>query len=286
MAKTLIGIVTFGNLEFTKLTIKSFIDTTKNDIDIFVVVGKPDDFETIRWLATSDELKNVGYIIHRENKGFPASLNDIYDYAWIVNDYDNLILAGNDVVVYPHAVDSLIDLANSSEYCVISGLQYDVKSLVKEFPETSKYFSGSTFQFTDFASAPWEKFTKYNDEQTIADMQLYDIQNLCLYKRKVFDVIGYTDVNFYPAYYVDNDYARRIVVAGLPCCSLVNARFFHFWSRTIHQGSGGSTSKYFENNRRYYISKWGGDFGKETKIPEIRISSRDMEAEIINYWRR
>ena len=57
-------------------------------------------------------------------------------------------------------------------------------------------------------------------------------------KRDIFDRIGYTDVNFYPAYFVDNDYAKRIQLAEIKCCTLQNARFFHFWSRVFKQGSG------------------------------------------------
>jgi GT2 family glycosyltransferase len=280
--KTLVGFCTFGNLNFTKLAVESIIKTTKNDIDFFGVVGKPGDMETLSWLNDM----GIPNIYHTENFGFPYSLNDIFDYAWKYNNYDNLIIMGNDIIVYDYAIDSLINIANTTEYLVISALQYDVRDLVKEFPHTKVYFPGSSHKITDFSSECWNLFTNYSDEITIADMQLFDIQNLCLYKRKVFDVIGYADVNFYPAYYVDNDYARRIVIAKLKCCSLVNARFFHFWSRTIHQESGGSNPYYFENNRKYYKMKWGGDFGSETKNPGIIIDKRDYELNVINKWKK
>lgn len=279
--KTLVGIVTFGNHIFTELAIKSIKDTVTKPVSFFVVVGKPGDYDTIDFLKRD----GIPHIIHDSNYGFPKSVNDIYDYCWKNNDYDCLIIAGNDIVVYPHAVDSLISLAESSDYECISSLQYDVRDLVREFPETQKYFVGGKYIINDFSSAPWELFKGYSNEPQIADMQLFDIQNLCLYKKSVFDKIGYTDVAFYPAYYIDNDYARRIVNANIKCCSLVNARFFHFWSRTINQGSGGSNAHYFENNRRYYKKKWGGDFGKETIQAPIKIDSRDNELDIINHWK-
>ena len=101
---------------------------------------------------------------------------------------------------------------------------------------------------------------------------------------------------------MDNDLARRIVNSKIHCCTLTNARFFHFWSRTIHQGSGGSTGRAFENNRRYYKMKWNGDFGSERfKIPfnnydfqlapnivlngSLKIDNRENEEDIIKYWR-
>lgn len=279
-SKVLVSCVTFGLTDFTKLTIKSIRETTKHQIDFFVVVGKPDDKETIFWLAE----EGIPYKVHEQNMGFPYSVNDIYDYAWNEHDYDYLILTGNDVVAYPYCIDSLINLADTTDYQVISALQVDVRSFVTLFPETADLF-GPDYRVTDFSHECWNKFNDYSPIPEIADMQLFDIQNCCLYKRGAFEVLGYTDVNFYPAYYIDNDYARRIVNAGIRCCSMANARFFHFWSRTIKQGSGGSNSHYFENNRRYYIAKWGGDFGKETHDAPIKIDNRNEEQNIIRYWR-
>lgn len=287
MSKTLIGIVTFGNHQFTKLTIESIRATTKHDIHFAIIIGKPGDTETQGVLA--QQLETYGDIsvkAHDKNMGFPYSVNDLYDFAWKENDYDNLIIAGNDIIPYEGAVDTLIDVAEATDYEVISALQYDVKSLVKEHPEVKKYFYSNNYIFTDFSAKPWEVYKpEHSEVPQIADMQLYDIQNLCLYKKSVMSTIGYTDINFYPAYYIDNDYARRIVNAGTKCCSVVNARFFHFWSRTIKQGSGGSTGTNFDNNRNYYIGKWGGDFGEEKVQAPILIDSREEEEEIIEKWR-
>lgn len=281
--KTLVGIVTFDNIDFTKLTVESMKNTTKkHEIDFFLVVGKPDDTETIKYLEDS----GIPHCIHDMNYGFPKSINDIYDYAWVYNSYDYLIIAGNDIVAYPGTIDSLIDLANSSKYEVISALQYDVKSLLSEHPETQKFFSSDEkLIFTDFSSKPWELYKPSYEKQEILDMSLMDIQNLCLYKKSVFDKVGYTDVNFYPAYFIDNDYAMRLVAAKIKTCTLASSRFFHFWSRTIHQGSGGSTNHFFENNRKYYKIKWGGLVGSETKTPPIKIDSREGELGKIYFWR-
>lgn len=281
-SKVLVGVATFGNTDFTKLTIESIRETSSYDLDFFIVVGKPGDSETLNWLSTEPDIK---FKVHTENKGFPASVNDIYDYAWVENNYDYLIIAGNDIVAYPHAVDSLIHLADISDYEVISSNQVDIRTFLSLFPEHRKYFGGENLIFRNFNCKCWEDFKEYSPILSINHMALLDIQNLCIYKKSVFDKIGYTDVAFYPAYFIDNDYARRIVLAGIKCCSLSNSRFLHFWSRTIKQGSGGSTNHYFENNRAYYISKWGGEFGQEMKTPELKIDMRYNEDAIINYWR-
>lgn len=277
----LLAFVTFGGLKFTQLLLKGIRETVESPHDLFVVIGKPGDWETKEWL----DKEGITYTMHSENMGFPFSVNDIYDYAWKMNNYDNLVLMGNDVIPYPHCVDSMIDLANRSGYEAISALQYDVRSLVSGFPETASCFSGGNYIARDLSSEPWKRFTDYSSEPSIADMQLWDIQNLCLYKKSVFDKVGYTDVNYFPAYFIDNDYARRMIFANIVCCTLTNARFFHFWSRTIHEGSGGSTSKQFQQNEDYYKRKWGGVVGKETIVPQINIQTREREVETVRMWR-
>ena len=43
--------------------------------------------------------------------------------------------------------------------------------------------------------------------------------------------------------------------------------------------------KQFENNKKYYIQKWNGEVGKETKISKLGIHTRDNEAYAIRMWR-
>lgn len=281
MSRVLASFCTFGNTAFSKLTLQSLKENTKHPLDFFVVVGKPGDQETIDWLIS----EGIPFKAHDQNYGFPYSVNDVYDYAWKENDYDYLVIVGNDIYAYKYCVDSLINLADESNYSLISATQVDVRTFCSLFPQARGLFQGENYKFSNFESNIWNLFTDYSPEYQIADMQLMDIQNCALYKRSVFDTVGYTDVAFYPAYYIDNDYARRIANSDLRYCSLANAKFFHFWSRTIHQGSGGSNNHFFENNRKYYIQKWGGDFAQETIQAPIKIDSREHELEIINYWR-
>jgi len=306
MSKTLLGMVTFGNLMFSRLTIESILNTTTKPLDLFVVVGKPGDTETIEWL----ESKGIPHIIHPENYGFPWGLNDIYDRGWKEGSYDNIIIAGNDIIAYPNAIDSLIEVADTTKYEWISACQYDVKALLKDFPECSDFFKGGTCQIDDagLESKCWDKFKGYEGRSVqVSQPGLSDIHNLALYKRAVYEKVGYIDVNFYPAYYSDNDYARRGVNLGMAdvAGTLLSAVYFHFWSRTIHQGENIVMDKhhaYFRNNAQFYNVKWGGGFGQEsynipfggkhfmlapgiTLDPTLNIQSRNNEESIVRFWR-
>jgi GT2 family glycosyltransferase len=316
--KTLIGIVTFGNLEFTKLTIDSIRETTKSPVDFFVVIGKPGDKETPAWLQSQD----AAYMVHRENRGFPASINDIYDYAWFVKGYSRVIIAGNDIVPYPGAIDALIDQATTTDFEWIASSMFDVQSLVAYYPEQARYFEGPTFTFRDWGSRPWDVHAPTVEDAVKAfewmragvesnpegPSLIKDVRNLCLFKYGVFEKLGYADVNFWPGgYFEDNDYARRAVNAGIKSCALPHSQYFHFWSRTIHQGEPGgaiTASKRdacFCANERFYLTKWGGPFSAEryavpfdagpfALTPEIvwqgalKIPDRIQESAIIEHW--
>jgi len=208
---------------------------------------------------------------------------------------------GNDVIAYPNAINSMIEVADTTDYEWICAREVSVKVLCRAFPEQRKFFSGENYIFNDFNSRPWEVFPNYNKPLEIDKAGMSDVHNLTLFKRSVFKTIGYNDVNFYPAYFEDNDFCRRGILSGLKSCTLNNAYYFHFWSRTIKQGSGGSTDSYFNMNKSFYSKKWGGPFGKEkfslpfngtsynqggiTLQPEIKINSREQEERIIDYWR-
>jgi len=90
----------------------------------------------------------------------------------------------------------------------------------------------------------------------------YDI--LCLFNPKaIIDVGGY-DTNF-PDYFTDNDMRRRMELAGYKCIDTGIQGVHHEGSATINSDThlkylNGVT---FPLRRSYYISKWGGEPGKE-----------------------
>lgn len=106
--------------------------------------------------------------------------------------------------------------------------------------------------------------------------------------------IGLVDENFMPAYFEDNDYQRRIKLAGLECVCMGSSSFEkngrmvpavssnHLGSQTIRsdQEYAIHNSNTFNNgNRNHYIMKWGGPLGAEKfSVPY------NEPANPINWW--
>jgi len=296
---TMIGMVTYGNTSFTKMALESIFETTKQitNRDIVIIVGLPGDGETMG-LASH---YGIPHFTHSTNQGFPASLNDIYDYCWGERKTDNLIIVGNDVMAYPYAIDSLIEVAEDTDFEWVCSREYSVKAFIRDYPRSAKYFQGSKLLYRAFNEKPWLLAKPYGETIVISKGGLSDVHNLALFKRSVFDKIGYIDVNFYPAYFEDNDYARRGANAEILSCTVLNSVYFHFWSRTIHQGKG-SSDKQFKRNSDFYKLKWGGSFGSETYSlpfngheyslagvkmqPSLNIQTRVGEDALIKHWRK
>jgi GT2 family glycosyltransferase len=80
-----------------------------------------------------------------------------------------------------------------------------------------------------------------------------------------WESVGPFDEGFFPAYFEDNDYHRRIQLAGLRAVVHPPAMFYHFGSQTQNESVARPvvTSEMFERNRDRYVRKWGGLPGAE-----------------------
>jgi GT2 family glycosyltransferase len=88
-----------------------------------------------------------------------------------------------------------------------------------------------------------------------------------LLKQSCVDRIGGFDEAFHPAYFEDNDYHRRMKLAGVKEKCVSGIGYDHVGSATLKTFSGPELAKHheqFRRNREYYMRKWGGLPGHET----------------------
>lgn len=83
--------------------------------------------------------------------------------------------------------------------------------------------------------------------------------------RAYWEIVGYFDEMFSPAYFEDNDSHRRIRLAGYEAAQWTP--YFHYGSTTIdtdpERKAEVQVHGKFQANRDYYIRKWGGPPGSE-----------------------
>lgn len=298
MSRTLIGVSSFSGLPFLEMTLREVQQTTKHDnVALFVVVAKPNDHQMVSFL----EARGIPYLAQKENRGFAADVNEMYDRAFTHGDFDNLIVLGNDVIVMPGAVDAMINTADSTDFEMICGSEFNAQFLVNQYPEARQFFHGDDLVFTDFGARPWEMHKDFRSG--IQPDTRKDIRNFTLFKRSSFQKAGYDDVNYWPnSYFADNHYGRVCDIAGVSAAGLLEGSFFHFTSRTIKQSVNRDHGSYFSRNGGHYVHTWGGPVGGERyALPyngegfqlaphiflkgDLKISTRDQEDVIIEYWR-
>lgn len=86
--------------------------------------------------------------------------------------------------------------------------------------------------------------------------------------KECWEKVGEFDENYLRAYWEDNDFHRRMNIAGIKAIVYPPAMFYHYGSRTQNEALGNGQAMVpgpaFENNRAYYVAKWGGLPDNET----------------------
>lgn len=297
--RTLVGVVSYAGLPFLEAFLRSVQETLKTpNTDVLVVVAKPGDHEMRRFLDD----RGIRYIQHDRNWGFPASCNDLYDAAFVNGDYDNLVFCGNDVVLLEGSLDSMIHAAETTNFEMLCGSEFNSRFMYDQYPEVRKYFDGPNLNVTQegLNARFWERHKDFRSD--VEPDTRKDVRNFTLFKRSAFEKVGYDDVSFYVnGYFCDNCVCRRCDILGVSAAGLQSAPFYHHWSRTIFQGESRPNGTYFQRNQEFYVHKYGGLPGQEKYElpfdgrgfqltpdiflkPELKIASRDQELSILNYW--
>ena len=82
--------------------------------------------------------------------------------------------------------------------------------------------------------------------------------------RRVVKEVGWFDESFHPAYCEDNDYQHRVEQTDLKH-HWMHGPFKHLGSNTIRSDPAlrERNNETYPSNVRYYLSKWGGEMGRE-----------------------
>jgi len=215
-----IGIPTVGLKKYLSQTIESII--TRYSVKLLVVDNNSQD-------GTAEWLKQCGFecILNPENYGVARSWNQILYWGLSHDNLELCFIMNNDIILHPDALDNMIESVLLKGKEGISGVNIGTHSSMlaattKPIPRYSPAMNFSCFGLT----------------------------------KSTITRIGFFDENFKRGYFEDNDYHTRMMTENIDCSCDLWAPFSHYGSRTIHEG-GVVIGSAFEENKKYFINKWG-----------------------------
>ena len=251
---------------------KKYSEGCIDSIQTAMVYAKAHDIECrILFIdnASTDETKTEAgkrvseRFCHQRNEerwGFQKSVNFGVNDAW-ERGFDYALVCNNDILLHPEAVWRLVEgFDKEREYEVGMVTCMDVRGE------------------TDPGALP-QMSTKEKEECPEAKHPNFSAFML---SRECWDTIGEFDELYAPAYFEDNDFHYRMKLADIAAIVYPPALFYHFGSGTQNNANENGQpmvpGPMFENNRAFYVKKWGGLPDHETFTTPYNDPTKDIKA--------
>lgn len=179
----------------------------------------------------------------RNNRGVAAAWNLGIEQCWN-NRCDYVLVINDDVVLSKWTIDNQVaalEKQESKESGLVLTTAWATTPPDPSSPASMAYYGEPPME------AAWIPG---------ADFACFMINKVC------WQVVGRFDENFHPAYFEDNDYHRRILMANFSARIVPQAPYYHYGSQT-QKSANVVQSEQFEKNKHYYQKKWGGAPGAE-----------------------
>lgn len=250
-----IVILTYNQLEYTKVCINSIRNYNDNDNYEIIIVDNNSTDGTAEWIKKQEGIK---YILNEENKGFPAGCNQGIKIAEKGND---IFLLNNDTVIMPNSIFNLRMGLYSNEKVGATGA---VSNSISYYQQINQQYNDFD-EYMDFAlknNIPKE--SSYEERIKLVGFAMF-------IKRKVLDKVGLLDERFTPGNYEDDDISLRMIAEGYKLLLCRDAYIHHFGSVSFKRGSK-KHRELLRINSNKFREKWGF-------ISEV---SNDIRYDIVN----
>jgi GT2 family glycosyltransferase len=223
----MIGIILIGYSLYPERLFASVAQRANNPVKWYLFFHGPDEALRQR-LAAFSRSTNAHLFSCRGNRGIARSWNDGL-LASVRDGNDITMVVNDDVFFYPGGFDKFIEFVRTEQvgtpdYALATPRGY----------ETAGEDAGKTnHQYLGCGAIGPAAIAK----------------------------VGCFDENFFPAYCEDNDYFRRIRLAGLPYLRDDRVLVEHDRSQTIRSNPAlwAELDEALRENQRYFLRKWGGE---------------------------
>ena len=237
--KVNIVIVTYNNLDYTKLCIRSILDKTAYPNYEIIVVDNDSTDGTKDYLK-SIEGNNIKVVLNDENLGF-AKANNI---GIRLSEGEYVILLNNDTIVtrgwimgllrhFKGSVGMVGPVTNSIGNEAKINVEYDNLNEMDAFAEyyTNKHFG---------------------DEFEIDVLAMFCVA----VKREVINRVGLLDERYKVGMFEDDDYAIAVKRAGYKIICAEDVFIHHFGGATFKKYMNSEYREIFDENRKRFEEKW------------------------------
>jgi GT2 family glycosyltransferase len=235
---TSIIIPTYNQLSFLKQCINSIIANTPLSYEIIVIDNASTDGTAVYLQELGGQVR---YRVLENNRGFAGAIN----VGMMMAKGRTILLLNNDTLVTENWLANLLICLNSDEGIGMVG------------PVTN-YISGDqkiNVPYVNVADMP--QFARENNLSDPSRWRRIDrLTGFCLlFRRELFEGIGYFDEGFEIGNFEDEDYNIRVRMLGK---SLVIAQdtFIHHFGSVSMKALGDQFQEVNDRNQLYFIDKW------------------------------
>lgn len=232
-------ILTYNQLEYTKVCIESIRNYCNKDTYEIIVVDNHSTDGTVEWLKMQEDIK---VIYNDDNKGFPKGCNQGIEIA---NKDNDIMFLNNDTVLMVNSIFNLRMALYSEENVGATGA---VSNSVSNYQMISEKFDN------------FDEYIKFATKNNITNESSYEervklVGFAMLIKRNVLENIGYLDERFTPGNFEDDDISLRIIMSGYKILLSKDSYIHHFGSVSFRNVKGGYNELIAKNNKKF-IDKW------------------------------
>ena len=241
--KVSIIILTYNNLNYTRLCLNSIFDKTHYSNFEIIVVDNASTDETPTFLKVfAASHQNVRLILNATNYGFARANNQ----AAQATVGDIIVFLNNDTVVTSNWLTQLIAYLRDARVGMVG-------------PVTNSSGNESCIEVAYRNLKELDVFAKEYTQIRIG--AAFEIRMLALFcvalRRSVFDEVGPLDEQFGTGMFEDDDYALRVKKKGFQIICAEDVFIHHWGSASFSHLKGNKFYRLFDENKRKFENKWG-----------------------------
>lgn len=242
--KISIIIVSFDNLNYTRMCLDSIIKNTGYPNYEMIVVDNASQKDAVEYLkAFAARHTNVRLQLNKKNLGFAKANNQGFQKS----SGDYVVFLNNDTIVTPGWLFRLLHyLQRNPKVGMVGPVTNDIGNEAKidvNYTSLDDINAFSAYRAKDFSGESFK----------IDVLALY----CCMTSRALFENVDGLDERYEIAFFEDDDLAMKVREKGLDLLCAEDVFIHHFHGASLNKLAEEDYQKLFEENKRKFEEKWG-----------------------------